>query len=230
MALTPVQNLKFASVRILQETIDIAEKKNAKPATLTQEIFKAKEEGSNLKVEEKSTYDKIRDKISRATIFDSNRMSKEELKAKILRELAKSIGIDIDKGGDNLKDLGLKIRNWLQNLKSQDPDAYRRLIDELNKKLGLDKLGLSVEDFIAAIVDPGSDKAKELDKKLDAILNDGEGEGSKVLEEMQEQMEKLQEASDAAAAALEKQESIITDQETGTYTPKHFPPSRKLRI
>ena len=230
MALTPVQNLKFASVRILQETIDIAEKKNAKPATLTQEIFKAKEEGSNLKVEEKSTYDKIRDKISRATIFDSNRMSKEELKAKILRELAKSIGIDIDKGGDNLKDLGLKIRNWLQNLKSQDPDAYRRLIDELNKKLGLDKLGLSVEDFIAAIVDPGSDKAKELDKKLDAILNDGEGESSKVLEEIQEQLEKLQEASDAATEALEEQENITTDQETGTYIPNNFPPSRKLSI
>ena len=230
MALTPVQNLKFASVRILQETIDIAEKKNAKPATLTQKIFKAKEEGSNLKVEEKSNYDKIRDKIARATIFDSSRMSKEELKAKILRELAKSVGVDIDKGGDNLKDLGLKIRNTLEKMKLEDPDRYKRLIEELNKRLGLDKLGLSVEDFIAAITDPGSDKAKELDKKLDAILNDGEGESSKVLEEIQEQLEKLQEASDAATEALEEQENITTDQETGTYIPNNFPPSRKLSI
>ncbi|WP_297323488.1 hypothetical protein [uncultured Bartonella sp.] len=230
MKLTPVQNLKFASVRILQETIDIAEKKNAKPATLTQQIFKAKEEGSNLKVEEKSTYDKIRDKIARATLFDSSRMSKEELKAKVLRELAEAMGVDIDKGGENFRDLGRKIRNALEQMKLEDPARYKEFIDGLNKKLGLDKLGLSVEDFIAAIADPGSDKAKELDKKLDAILNDSDDGGSKVLDEVQEQLEKLEEASNEAAEALEQQESVITDQETSTYMPKNFPPSRKSRI
>ncbi|WP_297323486.1 hypothetical protein [uncultured Bartonella sp.] len=41
MALTPVQNLKFTSVRIIQETIDFNEKKDAKPQTVTQEITKA---------------------------------------------------------------------------------------------------------------------------------------------------------------------------------------------
>ncbi|WP_297327149.1 hypothetical protein [uncultured Bartonella sp.] len=41
MALTPVQNLKFASVKIMQETVDQLEKAGKKPASLTENIINA---------------------------------------------------------------------------------------------------------------------------------------------------------------------------------------------
>lgn len=41
MALTPVQNLKFASVKIMQETVDQLEKAGKKSASLTENIINA---------------------------------------------------------------------------------------------------------------------------------------------------------------------------------------------
>jgi len=46
MAMTPVQNLKFASVKILQERIDQVEQQAKRAPTTTEQIFKAKETGS----------------------------------------------------------------------------------------------------------------------------------------------------------------------------------------
>lgn len=241
MAITPVQNLKFASVKIMQETIDQLEKANKKPASLTENIMNAQQSSSPLKAQEKSTYDKIRSKITGATVFDANHMTKEELKAKILRELAKSVGVNIDKGGSDLKDLGRKIKLSLEALKAEDPGKYQDFIDKLNKKLGLDKIGLSVEDFIEAIINPDSDKAKKLDEKLDALLGDEKTDGSKTIDEVKQALEKLEaEASDSAQSindeqtlaasqtvADKKPESILTDKETGIYRPKSFPPSLK---
>lgn len=246
MALTPVQNLKFASVKIMQETVDHLEKANKKPASLTENIMNAQQGSSPLKAEEKSTYDKIRSKIAGATVFDANRTTKEELKAKILRELAKSVGVDIDKGGNNLKDLGRKIKVSLEELKAEDPAKYQEFIDKLDKKLGLDKLGLSVEDFVEAIINPDSDKAKKLDEKLDVLLGDDKTDGSNTIDEVKQALEKLEEASDGSQSIDDQQtiadpqtlaaqqtmadpkkpESILTDKETGTYIPKSFPPSR----
>lgn len=54
MALTPVQNLKFASVKIMQETVDQLEKAGKKPASLTENIINAQQNSSPLKAEEKS--------------------------------------------------------------------------------------------------------------------------------------------------------------------------------
>lgn len=247
MALTPVQNLKFASVKIMQETVDHLEKANKKPASLTENIINAQQSSSPLKAEEKSTYDKIRTKIAGATVFDANRTTKEELKAMILRELAKSVGVDIDKGGSDLKDLGRKIRVSLEQLKAQDPTKYQEFIDKLNKKLGLDKLGLSVEDFVEAIINPESDKAKKLDEKLDVLLGDDKTDGSKTIDEVKQALEKLEEARSDSSQSIDDQQtiadqqtlaaqqtmvdpkkpgSILTDKETGTYLPKSFPPSR----
>lgn len=248
MALTPVQNLKFASVKIMQETVDQLEKAGKKPASLTENIINAQQSSSPLKAEEKSTYDKIRTKIAGATVFDSSRTTKEELKAKILRELAKSVGVDIDKGGKDLKDLGRKIKLSLEALKAEDPAKYQEFIDELNKKLGLDKLGLSVEDFVEAIINPDSDKAKKLDEKLDAILSDDKTDGSTSLDEVKQALKKLDESDSSqsiddqqtaadqqtlaseqtiAEADPKKTGNILTDKETGTYIPKSFPPSLK---
>lgn len=114
------------------------------------------------------------------------------------------------------------------------------------KNLGLDKLGLSVEDFVEAIINPDSDKAKKLDEKLDAILSDDKTDGSTSLDEVKQALKKLDEsdssqsiddqqtaadqqtlASEQTIADPKKLDNILTDKETGTYIPKSFPPSLK---
>ena len=239
MAMTPVQNLKFASVKILQERIDQNEQQAKRAPTTTEQIFKAKETGSPLKAEEKSTYDKIRSKIAGATVFDNSRMSKTEFKAKILKEIAKSLDIDLDKGGTDLKDLANFIHYRLAYMKSQDPVAYEEFMDRINKRLGLDKLGLKAEDVVEAMADPSSQKAEEVDQMLDVYFGkDGEA-SSEVDSELNDIKEVLNRnggtsTNGKAAEQLVSPQSnasgpneILTDQPTGTYMPKSFPPARR---
>ncbi|MCT6861563.1 hypothetical protein, partial [Bartonella apis] len=189
--------------------------------------------------EEKSTYDKIRSKIAGATVFDNSRMSKTEFKAKILKEIAKSLDIDLDKGGTDLKDLANFIHYRLAYMKSQDPVAYEEFMDRINKRLGLDKLGLKAEDVVEAMADPSSQKAEEVDQMLDVYFGkDGEA-SSEVDSELNDIKEVLNRnggtsTNGKAAEQLVSPQSnasgpneILTDQPTGTYMPKSFPPARR---
>ena len=239
MALTPVQNLKFASVKILQERIDQIEQQAKRAPTTTEQIFKAKETGSPLKAEEKSTYDKIRSKIAGATVFDNSRMSKSEFKAKILKEIARSLGIDLDKDGTDLKHLANLVRDKLAYMKSQDPVGYEEFMEGITKRLGLDKLGLKAEDVVAAMADPSSQKAEEVDQKLDVYFGKDGKASSEVDSELDDIKKILNQngdtsASEKAAEQLGNASSnasvpnrILTDQPTGTYMPKSFPPARR---
>ena len=239
MALTPVQNLKFASVKILQERIDQVEQQAKRAPTTTEQIFKAKETGSPLKAEEKSTYDKIRSKIAGATVFDNSRMSKSEFKAKILKEIARSLGIDLDKDGTDLKHLANLVRDKLAYMKSQDPVGYEEFMEDILKSLGLDKLGLKAEDIVEAMADPSSKKAKEVDQILDVYFGK-DGEASSEVDSELDDIKKIlnqngdTSASEKAAEQLGNASSnasvpnrILTDQPTGTYMPKSFPPARR---
>lgn len=177
MLSSPVQNAKVMPVRLLQETIDFIEKSYEKPDSITKKIFKALPSGSPARTEEKSAFDKFREKIIGSDIFSMNRLTKEEFKAKVIHVLARAAGIAIDKGGEKLANTAGKIRRFLQDLKTGDPQRYKNFIESLNKELGLNYFHLSVEDFIAALIDPDSSEAKDLDKKLDAFLNpDGDKE------------------------------------------------------
>lgn len=237
--MTPVQNLKFASVKILQERIDQNEQQAKRAPTTTEQIFKAKETGSPLKAEEKSTYDKIRSKIAGATVFDNSRMSKTEFKAKILKEIAKSLDIDLDKGGTDLKDLANFIHYRLAYMKSQDPVAYEEFMDRINKRLGLDKLGLKAEDIVKAMAAPSSQNAEEVDQMLDVYFGkDGEAssEVDSELNDIKEVLnrnggtsanEKAAEQLATAPSNASRPNEILTDQPTGTYMPKSFPPARR---
>ena len=239
MALTPVQNLKFASVKILQERIDQNEQQAKRAPTTTEQIFKAKETGSPLKAEEKSTYGKIRSKIAGATVFDNSRMSKTEFQAKILKEIARKLGVDLDKGGTDLKELANFLHYRLAYMKSQDPVAYEEFMEDITKRLGLDKLGLKAEDIVEAMADPSSQKAKEVDQKLDVYFGK-DGESSSEVDSELDDIKKIlnqngdTSASEKAAEQLasaqsnaSRQNEILTDQPTGTYMPKSFPPARR---
>lgn len=230
MTLTPVQSLRLTAVRIVQETIDINEKKEAKPTTVTQEIIKTNEKSTSLRNEETSNFKKIRDKLAGSEVFAGGRMTKEELKLKVLMETAKELGIDFNKEKLQLNELGKKIIENLDRIKMNNPELYDRLINSLNKELGLNLLGLSVVDFALAARDPKSDRANELERRLDEIFDMKNLKNSTLLDELQKHMGELEDKTIASSEADEdkqKQASIVTDSETGTYKPAVFPPSRK---
>ena len=238
MSLTPVQNLKFASVKILQDRIDQVEQQAKRAPTTTEQMFKAKGTGSPLNAEEKSTYDKIRSKIVGATVFDSSRITKGEFKARMLKEIASSLGIDLDKGGTDFKHLADLIRDKLAYMKSQDPVGYEEFIDSVTKRLGLDKLGLKAEDVVEAMSDPSSQKAEEVDQKLDVYFGKDGKASSEVDSELNDIKEVLNQNGDNSANGKAAEQlgnassnasvpnEILTDQPTGTYMPRSFPPAR----
>jgi len=234
MALTPVQNLKFASVKILQERIDQNEQQAKRAPTTTEQMFKAKDMGSSLKAEEKSTFDKIRSKIVGATVFDSSRITKGEFKARMLKEIASELEIDFDKKDTDFKHLADLIRDKLVKMKDKDPEGYKEFVKKINKRLGLDKMGLKAEDFAEVTLDPLSKKAEEVDRKLDVYFgkenedtlrsNDGIDDVKEIMHENEDNPVD-EKAADQLADASRPNE-ILTDQPTGTYMPRSFPPAR----
>jgi len=87
--------------------------------------------------------------------------------------------------------------------------------------------------------DPSSQKAKEVDQKLDVYFGK-DGEASSEVDSELDDIKKIlnqngdTSASEKAAEQLGSPQSnasgpngILTDQPTGTYMPRNFPPARK---
>jgi len=98
---------------------------------------------------------------------------------------------------------------------------------------------LKAEDVVEAMSDPSSQKAEEVDQKLDVYFGKDGKASSEVDSELNDIKEILNRnggtsASEKAAEQLGNASSnaslpneILTDQPTGTYMPKSFPPARK---
>lgn len=207
MAITLVSSLKFGAVEIMQQNVERREKQKNIPKSASDAIVQSAHDNAPSAAKEQTGYDKIRNKLAGAEVFDSSRITKQELKIKFFKEVAKAFGFDLDEGGEDLKNMANKLSAAMRDMKQNDPAAYHELLDKLAKKLGLDKLGIDVEDIVSAFADPTSDAARKVDRALDAAMNS----------DTQDQVMKL----------IQKfQQTIVDDPDVGTYLPNSFPPAR----
>ncbi|QCI98166.1 hypothetical protein [Agrobacterium larrymoorei] len=117
---------------------------------------------------------KVETTISEA-MYSVNHMSITERKLELIDRTGKALGVDKDNYGTNDEFVDA-MRKALGKLKIEGGAAA---VMALNRELGLDKLGLSVEDVIDAAADPdANDKVTKALEKEAGITSEEEEESS----------------------------------------------------
>ena len=95
-------------------------------------------------------------------MFSVNNTDATQMKARLFERVGKAFGIKQD-DYDSLSSYGSAIKSALDELKQKSPSS----IAAIEKKLGLDQLGVSLDTVVNAMVDPQGHDGD----KLDAALN-----------------------------------------------------------
>jgi hypothetical protein len=103
-----------------------------------------------------SPFTQARAKISDA-MFSVNSVDPTEMKVKLIERLGEEFGI---KQSDykSMASYGTDIRRAIEEPKAKPGSA--QAITAIEKKLGLDKLGISLDDLVDATIDPNGTAAK----------------------------------------------------------------------
>lgn len=101
--------------------------------------------------------------------FGPNTMDITSMKVRLMERLGEAFGISMDDHPD-ARSFGHAIREVVEKLK-MSPDGLK-VLAKVEKDLGLDDLGISIDTLIGAIIDPTGDDAE----KLDAALREQVGE------------------------------------------------------
>lgn len=107
------------------------------------------------------------------SIFSVNHKSVTEMKLDLIERTGKALGVDID-DYTSTEDYAAAMRKVVREIRAKPGgDMALRAIE---RDLGLDKLGVTIDDVIAAASDPDGDAGGKLEKALAAEYGLDEGE------------------------------------------------------
>jgi hypothetical protein len=105
-------------------------------------------------------------KISES-MFSVNSIDPTAMKVRLIERVGKEFGIDQD-DYESLHSYGSAIKKAVDALKLKSPSV----LHEIEKKLGLDELGVSLDTLVNAIMDPTGNDGDKLDAALGKHLRD----------------------------------------------------------
>lgn len=106
--------------------------------------------------------------------FDANAINANALKINLMERLGAELGISLD-DFETHAEFGAAVQEAIRQIKLQNGGALRLM--EMERKLGLNKLGISLDTLVGAIVDSGSEDAAELEAALRKELGEDESGG-----------------------------------------------------
>ena len=109
-------------------------------------------------------------------IYSVHHVDANQLKLRLFERLGKEFGIDMN-DYDSLSAYGEVIRDAVLML-TREPGGYL-LLPEIEKKLGLDELGISIDTLISAIIEPGGKHDDKLDEALRRETGEDPEDGKK---------------------------------------------------
>ena len=107
--------------------------------------------------------------IAEDSYFGMNAMDVTARKVQLMERLGEAFGIAMEDHAD-ARSFGMAIREIVEKLKTT-PEGRERLV-EVGRDLGLDRLGISIDTLIGAMVDPMGDDAEKLDAALKADMGE----------------------------------------------------------
>lgn len=96
-------------------------------------------------------------------LFDRSIPDVNEMKVRLMERLGEELGISME-DFDSVRSYGLAIRQAVEEIRREPGGGF--FLAELEKKLGLDDLGISLDTLVDAMTDPTG----EADRKLEAAL------------------------------------------------------------
>lgn len=97
------------------------------------------------------------------SVFSVNHKSASELKLDLLERTGREFGLEMD-GFDSPQEFGTALRRLVSKLRLE-PNGEMAL-KAVERKLGLDELGLNIDDIVNAASDPDGDAGKKVEKAL----------------------------------------------------------------
>jgi hypothetical protein len=98
------------------------------------------------------------------SVFSPNHLDPTQMKIRLMERVGDEFGIDMDDFDDQAS-YGLAIQKAVSEIRAE-PGGHL-VLAEIEKSLGLDELGLSIDEMINAIIDPGSSDGDKLDAALE---------------------------------------------------------------
>lgn len=108
------------------------------------------------------------------SVFSVNHLDPTQMKIELMERVGKKFGIEMDDFDDQAS-YGRAIQREIEQIRQQ-PGGDLALAD-IEKELGLDKLGLSIDTLINAIIEPGSADGDKLDAALEKQIVEDAREG-----------------------------------------------------
>ncbi|KPF44458.1 hypothetical protein [Rhizobium sp. AAP43] len=133
-----------------------------------------------------------------SSMFNHENVSVNELKMKVADKLAEKLGLDVDRSRSYFT-LGKLIEDIVSKM-----DAMAR--SELERAVGLDKLGISLTTFVSALSDPTGDGTE----RLNAALEKSAGRGG-VTDAVNRVFTRLKDAADPKSASEVAVQEEIAD-------------------
>lgn len=107
------------------------------------------------------------------SMFSVNNTDSTQMKARLFERVGQEFGIKQD-DYKSLFAYGSAIKKAVDDLKQKSPSA----ITQIEKKLGLDELGVSLDTLVNAIVDPQGSDGDKLDAALKKYLGEHDNKGN----------------------------------------------------
>ncbi|RUT99646.1 hypothetical protein EOD23_24760 [Mesorhizobium sp. USDA-HM6] len=108
------------------------------------------------------------------SVFSVSNLNVTATKVRLMERAGKEFGID-QADYESVFSYGSAVKNAVEALKRQSPSA----IAEIEKQLGLDQLGISLDTLVNAIVDPQGSDSDRLDAALEKqVGDDGKDDGN----------------------------------------------------
>lgn len=97
------------------------------------------------------------------SVFSVNHVDVTKMKLDLMEKVGEAFGIKMD-DYDSQASYGSAIRRVVSEIKKQDDGSL--VLAGIEKDLGLDKLGMSIDSMINAIIDPQGNDGEKLDAAL----------------------------------------------------------------
>jgi hypothetical protein len=165
--MTPTPPIASAALQILQQSNLAAERARQTSPMSAPDAILAAANGVPVSGSDAQVSAQARAKVSEA-LFDQSVPNVNKLKINLMERLGAEFGVKLE-DFETASAFGSAVQRIIGEMKMQAGGALRLI--EIERKLGLDKLGITLDQLVNAIVDPTSTDGEKLDKALGEQLS-----------------------------------------------------------
>lgn len=188
--MTPVSNTNTAALRIVEQIANRTETEKVQPHGETS-VMIAAANGLDVETDSPDPSHRARLKIDES-VFSVQHIDITERKMKLFEDVGEALGISED-GYDTPLAYATALRIEVNAILEDEDGRGWQIIREIEKELGLDDLGMTLDEVISAIANPDGASDRKLTDALEEMFNGDEKEkdNEKATEELERKLDEF---------------------------------------